>query len=253
MTTATATATPVAPAPLRSIDDDTLRRLAIATDSEIAELDETYGKLQAQLDRKISTLRNIDGQKARYVGRRREFTATPEETVESVIAKLAAETIAPWEVDSARDAITARDILRSDMVTNRAAAAALHDVWAANGYWTRFFVVQGGHIHSDISNRCSRTYTTQHGWTPALSGATEAAAVAELGPLLCTHCFPSAPVEFTVGHAKPEYCPGADKAPAEGTRKRQGMNTYGGCTECAQYGVLVGHGSKVRKHQPVAQ
>lgn len=250
----TDTATPAAPAALVAIADPTLRALAVETDTAIAALDDTYAKLQAQHGYKVDALRSIDGQRAHYVGRRREYRATVAETVESVIAKLAAETIAPWEVDQARDAIAALDILRTDMATNRAAANELHEVWADNGYWSRFFTVQAGHIHNDISgSRCSRTWTTAHGWNPALSGATEAEAVAQLGPLLCTHCFPSAPVEFTVGHAKPVYCPGADKAPAEGTRKRVGMNTYGGCAECEQYGVLVGYGTKVRKHKPATK
>lgn len=249
----TTTATPAAPSALAPAATTGLRALAVQTDTAIADIDEVYARLAARQASAIATLRSIDGQKARYVGRRREFTATPEETVASVTAKLAAETIAPWEVHKARETLAALPAIATGMTANRAAAAELHQVWADNGYWTRFFVVPGGHIHNDISNRCSRTYTTQHGWTPQLSGATEAEAVAELGPLLCTHCFPTAPVEFTVGHAKPEYCPGADKAPAEGSRKRQGMNTYGGCTECEQYGVLVAYGSKVRKHKPVTK
>lgn len=66
--------------------------------------------------------------------------------------------------------------------------------------WPRFFLVRndGGHIHS--STRCSTCrWSTQFAWLPALSGDTEADAVAAHGAILCTVCYPSAPVEHTGG------------------------------------------------------
>lgn len=62
--------------------------------------------------------------------------------------------------------------------------------------WSRFFMVPGGHIHASLScktcNRLGRD--TAFTWLPHLSGRTEAEAVAEFGPVLCTVCFPSAPL-----------------------------------------------------------
>lgn len=69
--------------------------------------------------------------------------------------------------------------------------------------WSRFFLVTnvGGHIHRDMN--CSTCFpTTQYGWLTELSGLTEAAAVAEYGEILCSICFPSAPVEWTNGENK---------------------------------------------------
>lgn len=66
--------------------------------------------------------------------------------------------------------------------------------------WSRFFLVRNnnGHIHSSMG--CSTCHpTTQYAWITQLSGKTEADAVAELGEILCSVCFPSAPVEWTNG------------------------------------------------------
>lgn len=67
--------------------------------------------------------------------------------------------------------------------------------------WSRFYLVVGGHIHAhkDCST-CHRT--TQFQWLTALSGMTESDAVAEYGSILCSVCFPSAPVEMTNGESK---------------------------------------------------
>ena len=66
--------------------------------------------------------------------------------------------------------------------------------------WSRFFLctAHGGHIHSTMS--CSTTYaSTEFSWLPELSGLTEAEAVEEYGAILCTVCYPTAPVEWTAG------------------------------------------------------
>jgi hypothetical protein len=71
------------------------------------------------------------------------------------------------------------------------------------GGWSRFFLVtnNNGHIHS--SQSCSTCYwSTQFAWLPALSGKTEAEAVEDQGEILCSVCFPSAPVEWTNGTSK---------------------------------------------------
>lgn len=58
-----------------------------------------------------------------------------------------------------------------------------------------------GHIHSSTS--CSTCYpTTVFRWVTSLSGQTEAEAVAELGEILCSVCFPSAPVAWRDGESR---------------------------------------------------
>ena len=66
--------------------------------------------------------------------------------------------------------------------------------------WSRFYLVtnSNGHIHSSM--HCSTCYwDTSFAWLTELSGLTEAEAVAEYGEILCSICYPSAPVEWTNG------------------------------------------------------
>lgn len=113
--------------------------------------------------------------------------------------------------------------------------------------WSRFFLVPGGHIHSN--RNCRTCYgTTTYTWLPLLSGETEREAVEAHGPLLCSVCFPTAPVEWTTGPAKPERCQGTvdpDHKPF-----RVGMNTYYQCT-CGCVTTRNADGS-LRKHDPAS-
>lgn len=117
--------------------------------------------------------------------------------------------------------------------------------------WSRFFLVTNanGHIHSSM--HCSTCHpTTSFAWLPTLSGLTEADAVAEHGPLLCSVCFPSAPVEWTIGkqpEADPAQCPGS------GTydHNSSGTHYYYRRAECNHCGhtVSVTSTGKLRKHK----
>lgn len=83
------------------------------------------------------------------------------------------------------------------------AQAAVDALDAQYTGWSRFFLVTNtnGHVHSSMS--CSTCFnTTTFAWLPTLSGLDEAAAVADQGEILCSVCFPSAPVAWTTGVAK---------------------------------------------------
>jgi hypothetical protein len=115
-----------------------------------------------------------------------------------------------------------------------AAQAPLHAEYAARP-WSRFFWVQnnGGHVHSSMNcSTCNRGVTlTSFGWNPDLSGLDEAAAVAKLGPSLCTICFPSAPVEHTCGADK-GHCAGSRQPAVDGTVNRKYRTAFGECSGC---------------------
>jgi hypothetical protein len=102
--------------------------------------------------------------------------------------------------------------------------------------WPRFFLVTntGGHIHRSMN--CSTTFpTTQWAWLPSLSGLGEDAAVAQEGPRLCSVCFPSAPVEWTLGLPKklnPNQCPGSGQ-PARSVNYRY-QTPRGRCAVCGE-------------------
>lgn len=86
--------------------------------------------------------------------------------------------------------------------------------------WSRFFLVTssaGGHIHSSMDCSTCRI-STEYGWLPTLSGLTEEAAVAAHGAILCTVCYPSAPVEWTGGISNTEQAAKDERAAAKAQR-----------------------------------
>lgn len=125
------------------------------------------------------------------------------------------------------------------------------DMEYASRPWSRFIAVQDGHIHS--SKYCAGgtiRATTQLGWHPELSGKTEAEAVAELGPLLCTHCFPTAPVEWTIGKPVKKvaegYCDGQGE---QGINlQMQYVSPRGDCPKCKQ-ATGISKTGKVLRHK----
>lgn len=121
--------------------------------------------------------------------------------------------------------------------------------------WSRFFLVPAGHVHSSLDcSTCNNGFEpTRFNWLPSLSGLTEADAVAEQGAILCTICFPSAPVEYTNKYDL-ELAARADKCcPGSGTsgwdRERKGF--YHQCPECGEY-VAITRNDKIRAHDKQA-
>lgn len=117
--------------------------------------------------------------------------------------------------------------------------------------WQRFFLVPGGHIHA--SRAChSLKINTLIGWLPELSGETEAEAVAAHGAWLCTHCFPTAPVEWTDGRSAEDdkFCAGGGTwdYPRETARMGYCAGNYGVCSHCGEKITITSTG-KMRKHQ----
>jgi hypothetical protein len=63
------------------------------------------------------------------------------------------------------------------------------------GGWTRYYLVEGGHLHYDVSgHRCSRIPSTSHYWLTEQSGKSAAEVIELAGERVCTVCFPDAPV-----------------------------------------------------------
>jgi hypothetical protein len=116
--------------------------------------------------------------------------------------------------------------------------------------WTRFFLVSnsGGHIHSSM--HCSTCYpTTRYGWLPNLSGLTEAEAVAAHGAILCTVCYPSAPVEYT-DRRDPSACSGSGQYFDRDQPHRTGYysGNWATCPGCGTRQTVSKIG-KIRKHK----
>ena len=101
---------------------------------------------------------------------------------------------------------------------------------------------------------------TSFGWLTDLSGASEAEAVEKCGPLLCTVCFPSAPLEWTNGREleaekrKAARCEGSGLPVNKDLPHRTGY--YSGnwvtCEKCDARPAPTASG-KVRAHKPVKE
>ena len=149
--------------------------------------------------------------------------------------------------------------LRPELAELTAGIDELDSIFRSVGGWSRFFLVPGGHVHSAMDcSTCNNGKTaTKFGWLPTLSGKTEADAVAEHGALLCTVCYPSAPVEWTnhydelAAAKKSSSCSGSGtyNYPNETARLGYYTGNYGVCSDCGQR-VTVTSTGKLRTHKP---
>jgi hypothetical protein len=228
--------------------------LATATPFEIdSALATLYGAGQAagaKLTKAIEEIHAALGEKPYGIGRRKYWpTSTEEAVAKATELAPAAPEKKPWDRYHLPAALARYTAAEAEVQQITAKMEPLELVYRTRP-WSRFFLVGGGHIHSSMACKtCNRNgQRTSFEWRPELSGHTEAEAVASLGPLLCTVCFPSAPLNWTEG-VKKETCPGAGKAPQDNSIRRVGMNHYGKCTGCGDTQVITQAGV-TRSHKP---
>jgi hypothetical protein len=163
------------------------QRFAVEIDSEIADLNAQINRLDHQIaDAEAAVIRAAGGTRVGVSG---------------------------WSISflDARDIVDASDspgfllTRHNDLVIARDVLCLrrwdLHQIHGEHE-WSRFFLVtnSNGHIHRSTS--CSTCFsTTEYAWLTDLSGRSEAEAVEALGEILCSVCFPSAPVEWTNGES----------------------------------------------------
>lgn len=222
---------------------------ARAVDTRLAELHGEAGAAGMTLRQQLDGLHWTLNERPVYRTRtRRDWPTTDAEAEQAVRALIAGpDSAIPMRVGGRQGVLRqigklgeTRDIIRAI----EAQIAPLSAEYAADP-WPRFWLViaSDGHIHSTRS--CSTTFpTTQWGWLPQLSGLTEADAVADQGPRLCSVCYPSAPVEWTMGLPKAPRCPGSGQI---GTRV--GRTRYGACPVCGDSYALSNVGA-IRAHKP---
>jgi hypothetical protein len=221
---------------------------AKASDQVLAELTDAYWAASDAEDRALDSLHRSAGDKQVRYGRSTSWTMSINEALDAAHAKL------EEEFNPNRDA-QVRTIERYEaarVATGIALEAKLkHDkIWDEHGRWSRFFLVQDGHIHARTSCQSLRP-TTRVGWLPELSGESEEDAVKAHGAMLCTFCFPSAPVEWTRGKpADPSTCEGSGIYAGEYMTDKQKRlySKYGTCPHCGE-GVSVTSTMKFRKHK----
>jgi hypothetical protein len=127
-----------------------------------------------------------------------------------------------WQAKGHDEAILKRYALLDKRTELQKTITECNADWYANGCWSRFYLVcnSNGHIHSSVN--CSTCYdTTQYAWLTNLSGLTEADAVEAEGEILCTICFPSAPVSWTNGISRRDKEAKAQREAEKAERQRK--------------------------------
>lgn len=190
--------------------------IARDTDTKLAALYTELDRVGQRIDSTTSSILRLAGARWSYRGRRRVANMTLAEAlpiVEAEVERMQAHeaanegvdgrwikwegVIAPYDLSNAQHALVERYTLQAQRLELLERIAELDATYTG---WNRFFLVtsSAGHVHSSMSCSSCRP-TTTFGWLPELSGKTETVAVAELGPALCSVCFPSAPVEHQGG------------------------------------------------------
>ena len=174
---------------------------------------------------------------------RSTWRSTNEQAEDRLIVRAASDTENAWSIYSPVKILENLRAEKTRVVELHTEIGTLEDEWNRRGRWTRFFLVTAGHIHRTRSCSTCRI-TTDFRWLPNLSGQSDADAVAEHGPLLCTVCFPDAPVEWTAGVNR-THCDGG--IPVEGTITTWTRGRYGECPTCHDRHPVTMSG-QLRKH-----
>lgn len=218
-----------------------------AVDELLATLWQQRAKSARSMASKIQTARLYLGQR-RSGGRYDGWATSPDDALEALANGVAGGTLEPCNMTVARRLLDEVEVLTAATDKLAGEINELDDEFDARP-WSRFFLVTssaGGHVHS--SRWCHTCKpSTEFGWLPQLSGKDEPEAVADQGAILCTACYPSAPVEWTRGKVDVDVCPGSGQQPA-GKPYRAGRAWYGPCATCGK-DLQVGAAGVVRKHK----
>ena len=196
-----------------------LHILASTTDTKLAELNGKLNGASASFRNSVEFINKLAGvyetteiskfsrEYYQFMSRQEQKhffnfrSATPEERQQLIdLAKKNAEPY--YELPSLEKALENIALKEAEIARLKAEIAPLDALYYAN-QWQRFFLVTNtnGHVHRSMN--CSTTYpTTDWAWLPHLSGLTDKEAVDDQGGILCTHCFPDAPSDYTSGESK---------------------------------------------------
>jgi hypothetical protein len=238
--------------PIPDLDTASPRRI----DHRNARLDLDEDAALAVIAAAIDIAHHVAGDRSHYVGRGRghKVWGLRDEDAEQIMREHITAATVPlsYRLVATRDLVTRMDRARRTVREIEQERAGLAVEFRRRGGWSRFFTVPGGHVHS--GQRCvggSIRPSTRIGWNPELSGKSEAEALTHFGALghvMCTHCFPHAPVIQPLSTLR---CPGSGKPYRAGTRKPRYPNGTGECTSCGTRRTLTPNGN-IRAHQPPA-
>ena len=221
-------------------------------DTQIAELANQQDQALARVAARTDSARTVCGEHKDYSRTRNgKWTTTDAQAIATLRERLNADTFLPTDKRRAQDTMDGYTAAVEEVRVIGEQIDALDDVWRAHR-WSRFFLVTSsdGHIHSSQACSTCRPGRTKFGWLPDVSGKTEADAVAQYGPMLCTVCFPTAPTAWTVGKPKDDdgKCPGSLTSQYGASRKGYVAGNWGECNHCGQRITLTKSGN-MRSHK----
>lgn len=217
----------------------------VALDTYLSEQYERMNRALATLDIEFMSIHSAVDKKE-YVGRSRKWKMTHLEAWDAFITLLTNDDDLDYYEKMSYERWV-KTVEKVNEAGNAVQDAQDESRWANEFYtdWSRFYLVTPkGHIHSSMY--CSTCYDSTHFvWLPELSGLTEADAVEQHGAILCTVCYPSAPVEWTNGYDKndEDYC--------QGKVNWNGMSKRGEC-ECGAWPIVSERTGLARKHKSLA-
>lgn len=209
------------------------KRPEVLADERIAALHGAWRDAAAEVAQRIDPLHYAArDRKTSSYGRRRVWRMTRADALAAALAR--ADSASAGDAAAATRAVGAYlAALAAVHVARVAYETAERDEYKG---WARFFLVTSsdGHIHRSLNCSTCRPQT-RYDWLVDLSGLTEADAVKAHGALLCTVCYPSAPVEWTNGREV--------EAAAKAAMSCPGSGTYDYAEEGARFGFAAGNGA----------
>lgn len=237
--------------------------LTTATPVEIdTKLAEIWIRIYAARARRDAAWKSVERRANWFLGRK--MRASEHAEVMAQAAEFEGQDMASMAVADRRRATIAIDLVAAQIAFEEACETVGEVERETRPYqdeyrsrpWSRFYLVtsSNGHIHSsDSCQTCGPR--TQFVILADASGQTEAEAIAERdkrdsAALLCTVCFPNAPVKWTEKPADAALCPGSGTTnyPAETARKGYVSGNYGVCSHCNQ-AISISKPGRMRKHK----
>lgn len=169
----------------------------LAHDTKTAALHEQVAKYQRSAEAARDRVHRMARDRKEWIGREQYWKMTWGQAVAQVnILVSQGDAYDPSNGRTPSDALAEVQSFLNDLAIVQVQIADMEKVYRANP-WQRFFPCMNadGHIHSSYRGCPSVRFDTAMAWYPQLSGKTVEDAVNELGPALCSICFPAAPVE----------------------------------------------------------
>lgn len=220
----------------------------VEVDTALAALDTEHYGLTGRLRMILGTVHHAAGdQQVQSAGRRRRWTMTDADAVDTLRDKIEHGTVSLSYAYVAPDTLARYDETDRQANANRYQFERLNSEYIRRP-WSRFVIVQ--HVHSGIwcAGGTVRP-TSERGWLPEYSGRSETEAIAELAErahILCTHCFPGAPVVKPT--VDPTTCTSQTYDRTRLVRRGNASGNGAFCAECGGWAGFTSAGN-MRKHK----